>query len=289
MINLKDKTNNVKAISFILIATFAFACMNALAKELSDFPVLQVVFFRSFGTFIFIFPYMLVKKVPLLGTHRKMLALRAIIGTISLAAFFMAVQLMPLGSAVSIRYIGPLISVILAIIFLKEKVMPIQWLGFLIAIIGVFVLKGFDVRISTLGFIMILISAITVGAVFTLVRYLATREHHLTIINYFMVTSILIGLTSVAYWIMPMGIQWYFIIGMGICGLIGQVFMTIAFSLGETNTIAPFKYMELVYALFLGFFIFGEQYSFYASIGMGLIICGMLINLFAKKKKKLII
>ncbi len=198
----------------------------------------------------------------------------------------MSVQMMPLGSAVSIRYVGPIISVILAIYFLQEKVKSIQWLGFLIAIVGVFVLKGFDLRISTLGFVLVLISAITVGAVFTMVRYLATREHPLTIINYFMVTAIVMGLSSISYWVMPEGNHWYYIAGMGICGLIGQVFMTVAFQKGETNTIAPFKYMELVYALLLGFFIFGEKYSLYASIGMVLIIVGMLVNLLAKKSSK---
>ena len=144
--------------------------MNALAKELSNYPALQLVFFRSIGTFAFMFPYMLIKRISRLGTHRKILMLRSIIGFISLATFFMAIQMMPLGSAVSIRYIGPIISVILAIFFLKEKVKSIQWLGFLIAIIGVFILKGFDLRISTLAFILVLVSAITVGAVFTMVR-----------------------------------------------------------------------------------------------------------------------
>jgi len=257
-----------------------------IAKQLMDFHPLQVVFFRTLGTFVFLFPYMLITRTPILGKHRKMLLLRAVVGCISLTTFFMAVQRMPLGSAVSIRYVGPIISVILAMIFLKEKVKNIQWLGFLISIIGVFVLKGFDLRIDSTGFILVLISAFTVGAVFTLVRYLATRENPLTIINYFMVTSILISFISIQHWKMPEGNDWWLIIGIGLTGLIGQVFMTIAFTKGETNTIAPFKYMELIYALFLGFFFFGEKYSLFASIGMSLILIGMLVNLWAKRRKK---
>ena len=52
----------------MLIAAFAFAWMNLMAKYLQGFHPLQVVFFRAFGTFIFIFPYMIYKKVPKTST-----------------------------------------------------------------------------------------------------------------------------------------------------------------------------------------------------------------------------
>jgi len=42
----------------MLLAAFAFAWMNLLAKYLNDFHPLQVVFFRATGTFVFIFPYL---------------------------------------------------------------------------------------------------------------------------------------------------------------------------------------------------------------------------------------
>jgi len=207
--------NSYKGIFFILIATFSFAIMNSLAKYLTDFNAFQIVFFRTAGTFIFMFPYMLVKKVSILGTHRKFLFLRAIIGFLSLSSFFMAVQRMPLGSAVSIRYVGPLLGVFLSFIFLKERVKLLQWVSFVIAIVGVFILKGFDFRIDSIGFALVLFSAITVGGVFTLVRYLATREHFLTIINYFMVVSMVLSLVTIKYWTIPIGIDWLYILSMG--------------------------------------------------------------------------
>ncbi len=259
--------------------------MNTLAKYLSDFNPFQIAFFRAFGSFIFLFPYMVYKKIPLLGTHRKILVLRSVIGFSSLVAFFSAVQMMPLGSAVSIRYIGPLIGVILSYIFLKEKVKSLQWISFMIAIIGVFTLKGFDFRISQVGFLIILFSAITVGGVFMLVRYLATHEHPLTIVNYFMSITIILSLFTFSHWKMPTGIEWIYFTTMGITGLIGQVFMTNALKLGETNTVAPFKYMELVYALLLGFFIFGESYTIIAFLGILLIVFAMIMNVYAKVKK----
>ena len=71
----------------ILLASFAFAIMNTLAKNLETFHPLQVVFFRAMGTFIFIFPYMVYHKIPIIGTHVKFLLMRAVFGFISLASF----------------------------------------------------------------------------------------------------------------------------------------------------------------------------------------------------------
>ena len=95
--------------------------MNLLARYLSELHPLQVVFFRALGTFVFIFPYMLYKRVPILGTHRVWLTIRGVVGFLSLAAFFIVIQRIPLGSAISIRYIAPAVSVVLAVLFLKEK------------------------------------------------------------------------------------------------------------------------------------------------------------------------
>jgi len=273
-----------KGIFFILIATFAFAIMNATAKELSNFHPMQVVFFRAIGTFIFIFPTMLIRKIPIIGNNPKLLFLRGLVGVVSLSTFFMALQKIPLGSAISIRYLGPIFGVVMAAYFLKEKVKGIQWLSLIIAFSGVIVLKGFDPRIDSASLGLLLISALFVGMVFVMIRYLTDKEHYLTIINYFMVVTIIVSLFFVNLWRIPIKNEWHSVLGIGILGLIGQVFMTRAFQTEDTSVLAPFKYMELVWALILGYFLFDETYSWAPFFGISLIIIGMLLNVYSKNK-----
>lgn len=274
-----------KGIAFILVATLSFAIMNALVKSLSDLHPMQVVFFRAMGTFVFIFPYMLYHKVSLIGKSPKLLFLRAIVGLVSIATFFMAIQLIPLGSAISIRYIGPIFGAILAFYFLKEQVNRWQWLSFLIAFAGVIFLKGFDLRVSYYGLFLSLTSAFFLGIVFVLIRFLATKEHFLTIINYFMVISILGSLMFIQHWRWPIHDEWYAVLSIGIFGLVGQVFMTRAFSLEQASVLAPFKYMEIVYALIMGLVFFSEGYTLFSFAGIVLIITGMILNVSVKKAK----
>lgn len=268
----------------MLIAAFAFAWMNLLAKYLDDFHPLQVVFFRATGTFVFIFPYMLYKKVPVIGRHVLWLSLRGVLSFVSLALFFLVIQRIPLGSAVALRYTAPVFSVIFAYLFLKEEVKMWQWISFFISLIGAFMMKGVDFRIDGLSFALILISSVLVGGVFTIVRYLGSREHFLTIINYFMVFSIVGSLFFIQHWRMPIGQEWWWVCSIGILGLVGQIFLTRAFQLADTNTVAPIKYMELVYALIFGFFLFDETYAWLPVMGMCLVVAGMLLNVWVKQK-----
>ena len=273
-----------RGIAYILIATMAFAVMNFFAKALSGFHPMQVVFFRAIGTFIFIFPYMLVQKISIIGNNPKYLFFRGAVGLISLATFFMAVQRVPLGSAISVRYLGPIFGAILSFIYLKEKISTIQWWSFVVAFSGVLVLKGFDIRLDLFSLGLLLISALFVGMVFTLLRYLGTREHFLTIINYFMVISLIASFFFIASWRMPLGSEWLPAIGIGLTGMIGQIFMTMAFQTENTSVLAPFKYMELVYALILGFFFLDETYSLLPFLGILLIVLGMVMNVYGKEK-----
>ena len=275
-----------KGIAFIILATMSFSIMNLVAKDLSTLPAMQVVFFRAFGTFIFVFPYMLYKRISIIGNNPMLLSLRGMVGLISLATFFMAIQRMPLGSAISIRYLGPIFGAVLAYLFLKEKVNFMQWLSFGVAFLGVIVMKGVDLRIDNYSFLLILASALFVGMVFALIRYLGDKEHIFTIINYFMMISIVGSLFSVPQWQWPLASQYFSVVSIGIFGLIGQVFMTRAFQLEEASVLAPFKYMELVFALVFTYFIFGETYKTIAFLGMFMIITGMLLNVFFKSKNK---
>ena len=213
------------------IAAFAFAWMNLLAKYLNDFHPLQVVFFRAFGTFIFIFPYMLSKKISIIGNNVFWLTLRGVLSFVSLSLFFVVIQRIPLGSAVALRYTAPVFSVFLAALFLKERVKVWQWFALGLALSG----------------------------------------------------SVIGSLFFINQWRMPIGQEWWYVCSIGVLGMIGQIFLTKSFQLAETSVVAPIKYMELVYALIFGFFLFGEHYTIFPILGMSLIVLGMLWNVWLKK------
>ena len=274
-----------KAIKYMLISTLAFACMNSTVKYLSEVSTYQIVFFRSLGSLFFTLGFLLKNKIPILGKNNKLLISRAIVGTTSMMLFFMSVKYLSIGTAVSIRYIAPIFTTIFAVILLKEKIKPLQWMFFFISLLGVFVLKGFDNQLNTTGLILVLLASVLSGLVFVIISRIGKSEHPIVIVNYFMVfATVLGGVLSINNWVNPKGYELPFLMMLGVFGYFGQVFMTKAFQTASTNIVAPIKYFEVIYTATFGVFLFGEIFTLYSFLGIFLIIGGLILNILYKSK-----
>jgi drug/metabolite transporter (DMT)-like permease len=275
-----------KAIQFMIISAIGFAFLNAIVKYLGDFNAYQIVFFRSIGTLCFTIPLLLKLKISMLGNRKMLLLLRGIVGVTSMALFFMSIKYLPIGSAVSLRYISPIFAAVFALFILKEKIKPIQWLFFLIAFSGVVILKGFDTQINATGLLLVLASAFFSGLVFIIIRKIGSYDHPIVVVNYFMVIAFIAGgILCIPYWKTPIGWEWALLLSLGIFGYIGQLYMTKALQLAETNKAAPLKYIEVIFTILIGLSWFQESYTLWSLLGIILIVIGLTLNTYAKTTK----
>ncbi len=271
----------------MLLSTLFFAMMSTMVKYLSDFGTFQLVFFRSLGTLVFSMGFLLYYKIPLLGNQKKLLLLRGFTGATSMVLFFMALELMTLGSAVTLRYTAPLFVSLIAVLFLGEKIKFIQWIFIFISFAGVVMVKGFDATVNFLGLGIILFSALTSAITYTLISKIGSKDHYMVIINYFMCMATLIGaFGSLFQWKTPHGMEWVYFISLGITGLIAQVLMTKAFQMGPAYKIAPFKFVEVIFSLAFGVIVLLDVYTLYSLLGMALIILGLALNGMYKNRKR---
>jgi len=275
-----------KAIVYMLFSTLAFAVMNGLVKYLIDFSAYELVFFRSLGTLILTMVFLLYKKIPILGNKRSLLVTRGVAGAVSLILFFLSLKYLPVGTAVVLRYLSPVFAAIFAVIWLKEKIKPMQWLFFLLAFSGVLVMKGFDNDLSLMGLVLIFSSALVMGIVFVTISKIGKQDHPIVIINYFMAIGTLLGgVLALNDWRTPQGNEWIILSSLGFVGFVGQLFMTKAFQIASTNQVAPLKYLEVIFTVLIGAFWFMEIYTVWAILGMIMVIAGLLLNIFYKSRK----
>lgn len=270
----------------MIISAIAFAFLNAVVKYLGDFNAYQIVFFRSIGTLVFTIPFLLKHKISIYGNKKTLLILRGIVGVISMTLFFISLKYLPMGSAVSLRYISPIFAAVFALFILKEKIKHIQWLFFLIAFCGVLVLKGFDTQIGTTGLLLALASAFFSGLVFITIRKIGTDDHPVVVVNYFMVIALLVGgILCIPYWKTPIAWEWALLLSLGIFGYVGQLYMTKALQLAETNKAAPLKYIEVIFTMLIGLSWFHESYTLWSLLGIVLIVIGLTLNTYTKTAK----
>ncbi|GGX04003.1 membrane protein [Aquimarina muelleri] len=268
----------------MLISAVCFTVMNLLIKYLSHFGGGQLVLFRAFGSLLFTMSFLLWHKIPMLGNQKKLLLYRGLAGVTSMGLFFASVQYLPIGSAVSLRYLSPVFATILAVFFLRERVKLIQWFFFLMAFVGVLLIKGFDPNINSFGLLLVLSSAIFSGMVYVLINKIGAKDHPVVIVNYFMWVSVVVGgFLSVFDWITPVGVEWLYLFSLGVFGYFGQLFMTKAFQSQVTNKIVSLKYIEVVFTMIAGSFWFADVYPFLSIIGVLLVIIGLVLNVFYKR------
>ncbi len=269
----------------MLLSAVFFSMINTTIRSIEHMPTFQLVFFRAFGSLLLCAIYLKKNRIPFRGHNEKWLIWRGLTGLISMSLFYYALLFMPMGTAVSLRYLSPFFAVFLAIIFLGERVRSIQWLYFIMAFLGVVILKGFDTRIGAFGLTIILTCAFFSGVVYTLIRKIGTTEHPVVIVLYFMAIATLVsGLATIFMWKEPLGMEWLALISLGFYGYFAQFYMTKAMQIVESNFIVPFKYAEVVLTLLAGWVIFGEGQSVLALLAIALIVIALIGNVQVKKR-----
>jgi len=270
---------------YMIYSVIAFSIMYVIVTYLNKFSVYQIVFFRAIGTLSLTMPLIFKKKIPILGNNKKLLLLRGILGVFSMTLFFLSIKYLGVGVSVSIRYLSPLFATIFALIFLKEKVKPIQWFLILLALLGVFLINGFEQNISSIGILFALLSAITVGLIFVITSKIGNSENPLVIVNYFMFLTLIFGAsTSFNYWINPNLKELFLLLLSGVFGFIAVFYMTKSFQNSKINIVAPIKYLEVIFAVMIGFFYFGERYTVLTFLGIFLILVGIISNFYFRIK-----
>lgn len=274
-----------KAVKYMVISAIAFTFLNVFVKQNAQFNVYQIVFFRSVGSLFFTIPFLLKNSISFIGNKKKLLIFRAIAGLTSMILFFKSMTLLPVGTAVTLRYVAPIFATIFALVWLKERIKISQWLFLAVSFLGVLILKGLDTQVNSLGMIFALCSAAFTGIVFILLRKIGDSDHPVVVVNYFMIiASIIAGLLMIPYWKTPAGVEWLVLLYSGVFGYYGQLYMTKAFQKVETNTIAPLKYLEVIFTLLIGIVWFHENYTIWSLLGITLIITGLTLNVFANRR-----
>jgi drug/metabolite transporter (DMT)-like permease len=218
-------------------------------------------------------------KIKIISKNTPLLLGRGISGAIALSLYFYTIQKMPLATAVTILYLAPIFTVILAIFMVKEWPNKTQWPFFLLSFIGAVLMKNIDTRASGLHFGMGLTAAFFAGMAYNFIRLLKGKAHHSLVIFYFPLVTIPICFPLlIPNWVTPTLEEFFALIGIGILTQIAQVFMTKAYMQEKASKISHFNYLTSVYAFFTGIIFFNEYLNTLSLIGLSLTFVGIIFS-----------
>lgn len=260
----------------MLLSTFFFALMNVFIKLIPEIPAMEIVFFRCLVSMIICFIGIKRAQTDWLGNSRLLLFLRGAFGTSALYLFFITLQNIPLASSVTISYLSPVFTTVIAIFLLKEKVYALQWIFFVVSIIGVFVMKGFDSRIPPFYFVTGIASGFFSALAYNMVRSLKGKEHPLVVVLHFQLVGVVVGFFITLFnFRLPNLYEAVLLLGIGLATHLGQVYLTKALQAEKIAKVSILNYLGIIYALFFGWLMFGETYSLQTALGILLVTAGV--------------
>ena len=262
--------------------------MEILVKFLSSsYPIGELVFFRGFFgllPIIFVMP----KKKFFQNFKTKKIKLhifRTITGCFALISIFFGLKYLPLADAISITFAAPIFATIFSIFFLKEIVGKKRWFAVLIGFLGILIILKPGTSLFSIYSIFPILFCVGFAASASLIRILSKTDKNYLISFYYTAGLTLVSLfLDPLSWKIPLFKDCLLLISIGIIGSLGNIIITEAYRKSEISLITPIKYLNLIFAIVFGYFLFNEVPEYSTLIGSVFIIVSTVI-IFIRERK----
>ncbi|AWD32479.1 hypothetical protein CKSOR_00361 [Candidatus Kinetoplastibacterium sorsogonicusi] len=284
----------VKQILWMLLSTLMFALMYFFIKVTADknISLPQIVLFRGFIPFIIIFFWGIYKKKILFPNNWKLHVIRSLCGTLSMWLGFCAISKLTLSTSTCLNYTGPIFIGIGNFLYFKHKKLDyLIYIPILLGFLGILLILQPSINNNEWLYVLFGIGAGFLSAI----SMLQIQQLHL--INepewrIVFIFSIFICITSLLYllisgWICLDFISLCYLTLVGIFGLLGQLFMTKALSIGSLIIPASIQYVTIVFSTIIDFLILKEKIGMLSLLGIIFVIISGLFSAFLNYNKNI--
>ncbi|GLQ05445.1 DMT family transporter [Sneathiella chinensis] len=269
-------SNNVHGIIYMMLAILMLSSMDAVAKWLveADYSPFQIISLRGMINLV-----ILMMILPFMGGIARIKTSRpwahggrSAIGFFAPIFFYASLSSMALAEATAVFFVSPFIMTALSVPLFGEKVGIHRWAAILIGFAGVLYIVQPTSDVFNPAALLVLGAALCYSLMMLWSRSLGRTEHTITIMFYINVGSAVLGGVALPFVWKSMSVPDMGVIGlMALLSMAGHYFIIKAFTTGEVGVITPFEYTGLLWAVLLGYVIFGEIPAEVVWTGMALI------------------
>ncbi len=258
----------------ILAATLCFSTTNALIRGLSGaVPPVEIAFFRSVFGLLIQLPVVVWFGVASIATARPGLhTARGVLHAASMMIWFVALGLVPLAQAAALEFAAPIMTTVIAIVFLGEALRLRRVTALVVGVLGVLIVVRPGFEAVSLGQMLCLISVTLWAGCQLIIRELGKTEN--AFVQGFYTVAVFTPITAVAaipVWVWPdlANVGWMFVLAA--ISTIGIWFYGEAFRRAEMTAILPLESTKLIWAVAYGMIFFAEEPEVLTLVG-GMVI-----------------
>jgi len=260
-----------------LLAGVCFSTLDATAKWLvRDHTLFLVVWARYVGQMAVVTPIAWHRAGPGFWrtAHLKTQLARSVCLVVATACFFGALRFLPLAEASAITFLAPMFAIFLSMPVLGEKPTRARWIASIVGFAGIFIL----VRPGAAAFhpaAALLVLAALSNALYQLLTRKLPKDSPYTTLFY----SALVG-TAVLSLALPVAElpgevtlrDAAFLLVLGVLAGLGHYLLIGAFLAAPASLVAPFTYLQMIWATLYGYVVFGQLPDGFSALGMAVIV-----------------
>ncbi len=262
-----------------MVATgFNFVAVTAIVKHVGDdLPAAQAAFLRYILGLVFLIPMIRpILAARLTPRQLRLFGLRGLVHTVAVILWFFAMTRIPIAEVTAMNYLSPIYITLGAALFLGEKLPPRRLAAVIVALIGALIILRPGVKVIDPGHIAMLGTAIGFAAGYLIAKQLSGEVSAVVVVGMLSIT-VTIGLApfALAVWVTPtLGqLGWMFLVA---CfATAGHYTMTLAFAAAPLTVTQPITFLQLVWAVLLGYLAFGEAVDAWVILGGAIIMAAV--------------
>lgn len=271
----------------MLTSTVFFSGSDILTKGLAgSMPAVEIAWIRYATFSLLVIPLLMMNGggTLLRSQHPSLQILRGL-GTVGSALLFTAgLRFLQVADATAIYFISPILIMALSIVFLGEVVGWRRWSAAAVGLLGVLIVIRPGTGAFNVAALLPLCGATSWAAAAVVTRKMSGRDHALTTLAWsaFVGFALLTALLPFV-WVAPSWSEIGLGISIGIFSTIGHWFVIVAYRHANASTIAPYSYIQLIWAGVLGYFVFGALPDQWTVIGAAIIAASGLYTAYRER------
>ncbi|MEM6824845.1 MAG: DMT family transporter [Pseudomonadota bacterium] len=265
----------VAGILWMGVTGLNFVAVTAIVKHVGPgLPAAESAFLRYLLGLVFLIPMIRpMLRARLTRRQLRLFAIRGAAHTAGVTLWFFAMTRITIAEVTAMNYMAPIYVTIGAALFLGERLASRRILAIGLAFLGAMVILRPGFRELSMGHLAMLLAAVTFGVSYLLAKLMSGETRPEVVVGMLSVT-VAIGLAPLAalVWVPPTAAQigWMFLVA--VFATAGHYTMTLAFAAAPVTVTQPVTFLQLLWAVLLGWAVFGEDLDLWVILGGGLIL-----------------
>ncbi len=281
------------AVVMIVGAVACFSVLDGIIKSLAVRHPVPLLVWARWGFQVLAMLIWLAPSMGLRMLHTRQLRMQLLRGCLLVASslFFMtALAHMPLADATALNYTTPTIVILLAILFLNERLTPSRMAFVIAGLAGMLMIVQPGAEIFRGTSLFALGSALCYAIYQITTRMLAGEDPRVSLFYPALVGTLL--MTFVWPWFgSRIDLTWMDVVllaGIGVIGTIGHFLLILAFQRAPASALTPFTYIQVVFATLIGWLAYNDFPDALTLAGMALIAGSGLLLTWHERRRALI-